>query len=104
MLYNVLTKHYSIFEEKIMATINIRIDDELKMESEKVLSELGLGMTAALTIFLKTVVRTNSIPFQLEIPNKQTLKSFDEIEKISSGKVSAKRYTSTAELRKDLKV
>ena len=48
MLYNVLTKHYSIFEEKIMATINIRIDDELKMESEKVLSELGLGMTAAL--------------------------------------------------------
>ena len=55
-----------------MATINIRLDDELKMESERVLSELGLGMTAALTIFLKTVVRTNSIPFQLEIPNKKT--------------------------------
>ena len=87
-----------------MATINIRLDDELKMESEKILSELGLGMTAALTIFLKTVVRTNSIPFPLEIPNEKTLKAFDEVEQIRSGKVAAKRYSSTAELRKDLKV
>lgn len=87
-----------------MATINIRIDDELKRESEHILSELGLGMTAALTIFLKTVVRTNSIPFSLEIPNEKTLKAFDEVNQISSGKVSAKKYSSAAELRKDLKI
>ena len=87
-----------------MATINIRLDDELKTESEKILSELGLGMTSALTIFLKAVVRTNSIPFPIEIPNKQTLKAFEEVEEIRSGKVKAKKYTSTAELRKDLKV
>lgn len=87
-----------------MATINIRLDDELKTESEKILSELGLGMTAALTIFLKAVVRTNSIPFPIEVPNKQTLKSFEEVEQIRSGKAKAKKYTSTAELRKDLKV
>ena len=87
-----------------MATINIRLDDELKTESENIFSELGLSMTGALTIFLKTVVRTNSIPFPLEIPNKQTLEAFDEVEQIRSGKVEAKRYASTAELRKDLKV
>lgn len=87
-----------------MATINIRLDDELKLESERIFSELGLGMTAALTIFLKTVVRTNGIPFPLEIPNKQTLKAFDEVEKMSSGKKKAKKYKSTKELRNDLKV
>ena len=87
-----------------MATINIRIDEDLKRESEKVLSELGLGMTSALTIFLKTVVRTNSIPFPLEIPNAETLKAFNEVEQISSGKVVAKKYSSAAELRKDLRV
>lgn len=87
-----------------MATINIRLDDELKLESEKIFSELGLGMTAALTIFLKTVVRTNGIPFPLEIPNKQTLKAFEEVEEIRSGKVSAKKYNGTADLRKNLKV
>ena len=87
-----------------MATINVRVDDKLKKESEKIFKELGLGMTSALTIFLKTVVRTNSIPFPLEIPNKETLEAIDEVKKISSGKASAKKYSSAAELRKDLKV
>lgn len=87
-----------------MATINIRVDDKLKEESEKIFSELGLGMTGAITIFLKTVVRTSSIPFSLEIPNKETLKAFDEVEQIRSGKVDAKKYSSAAELRKDLKL
>lgn len=87
-----------------MATINIRIDDGLKRESEMILEELGLSTTAAITIFLKTLVRKNGIPFPLEIPNKATLKAFKEVEQISSGKVKAKKYSSAAELRKDLKL
>lgn len=87
-----------------MATINIRVDENLKKRSEKVFEELGLGMTAAMTIFLKAVVRTNSIPFSLEIPNKETLEAFKEVDDISSGKAKAKKYTSVADLRKDLKV
>lgn len=87
-----------------MATINIRVDDELKDKSEKIFSELGLGITGALTIFLKAVVRTNSIPFPLEIPNKKTLKAFKEVDDISSGKVKAKKYSNTSDLRKDLNV
>lgn len=87
-----------------MATINIRVDENLKKESENILGELGLGLTAALTIFLKAVVRNNGIPFPLEIPNKTTLKAFKEGDDIASGKVKAKRYSSAAELRKDLKV
>ena len=87
-----------------MATINIRIDENLKKESESILSELGLGMTAAMTIFLKAVVRNNGIPFTLDIPNKKTLKAFKEVEDISSGKISAKKYKNVNDLRKDLKV
>lgn len=87
-----------------MATINIRVDENLKKESENILGELGLGLTAALTIFLKAVVRNNGIPFPLEIPNKTTLKAFKEADDIVSGKVKAKRHSSAAELRKDLKV
>ena len=87
-----------------MGTINIRIKDDLKVESEKVLEELGLGFTSAITIFLKAVVRNNGIPFSLEIPNKETLKAFKEADDISSGKVKAKKYSSITDLRKDLKV
>ena len=104
MLYNVMQFLYTKSEVINMATINIRIDEELKRKSEEILDEIGLGMTAALTIFLKAVVRNNGIPFNLEIPNKETLKAFKEVEDISSGKKKAKRYSSSDELRKDLKV
>ena len=87
-----------------MATINIRIDENLKKDVEEVLNELGLGMTSAITIFLKQVVRTNSIPFAIEIPNKETLKAFQEVEDIKSGKKKAKKYSSVDDLRKDLKI
>ena len=87
-----------------MATINIRIDEELKKESEEILNELGLGMTTAVKLFLKAVVWHNGIPFSLEIPNKQTLKAIKEAEDMSSGKIKAKTYKSVDELRKDLGV
>lgn len=87
---------------KNMATINIRVDNDLKAKCERIFDEIGLGMTGALTIFLKAVVRNNGIPFPLEIPNNETLKALKEVEDISSGKAKAKRYSSVAELRNDL--
>ena len=86
-----------------MATINIRVDDGLKKQSEMIFDALGVSMTAAMTIFLKAVVRTKSIPFSLEIPNDETPKAFNEVDEISSGKAKAKKYSSAADLKKDLK-
>ena len=87
-----------------MATINIRVDEKLKKESERIFDELGISMTGAMTIFLKAVVRTNSIPFTLEIPNKETIKAFKEVDDISSGKAKVKKYSSAADLKKELKL
>ena len=87
-----------------MATINIRVDEKLKKQSEEIFEELGLGMTSALTLFLKAVVRTNGIPFSLEIPNKKTLEALKEVDDISSGKKKVKKYSNANELRKDLGV
>ena len=87
-----------------MTIINFRVDDNLKKSSEKIFSELGLNMTTALTIFLKSVVRNNGIPFPLEIPNKKTLKAFDEVDKISQGRIATKKYKNTSDLKKDLKL
>ena len=87
-----------------MATINVRVDETLKHNSERIFGDLGMGMTTAIVIFLKAVVRNNGIPFPLEIPNDETLKAFKEADDISSGKVKAKKYSSAADLRKDLGV
>ena len=46
-------------------TTTIRIDDALKGESEKVLADLGLSMSGAVTLFLKQVVKQQAIPFEI---------------------------------------
>ncbi len=48
-----------------MTQISIRIDDELKRDAEAVLDEIGISLSAAVTVFLKKVARERRIPFEL---------------------------------------
>lgn len=50
-----------------MATITIRLDDDLKNDFAKTCDELGLDMTTAFTIFAKKVCREKRIPFDVSV-------------------------------------
>ncbi len=50
-----------------MATVSFRMDDTLKRQTERVLEELGLNMTTAMTMFAKTIVREQRLPLDLSI-------------------------------------
>lgn len=53
---------------RISATnLNIRTDKEIKNQAEEIFNELGLNMTTAINMFLKTVVREYGIPFELKL-------------------------------------
>lgn len=45
--------------------VSFRIDNEVKQGAELVLEDLGLSMSAAITVFLKKVAREHRIPFEL---------------------------------------
>lgn len=52
-------------------TTTMRIDPELKDRANKVLGELGLSLSGAVTIFLKAVVREQGLPIDMSIkPDK----------------------------------
>ena len=89
-----------------MATVNmsIRMDTELKKQAEVMFSDMGLNMTTAMNMFLRQVVRQGRIPFEIatDIPNAETLAAMKEMDDMISGKIPAKRYTSTKELFEDL--
>lgn len=88
-----------------MANINIRIDEKVKYDAEKVFSELGLNPTTAITLFYKQVIRTGSIPFELktEIPNRTTRKALKEVEKMGKNLIKTKTYKSIDDLMEDAK-
>ena len=41
------------------------VDDEIKKKAERTFDDIGISMSAAINIYLKTVVRENRIPFEL---------------------------------------
>ena len=45
--------------------VSFRIDEEIKRSAEGVLDDLGLTLSAAITVFLKKVGREHRIPFEL---------------------------------------
>lgn len=87
-----------------MANVNIRVDDRIKREAERIFSELGLSMSTATNVFYRQVVRCGGIPFDLKVDpfysaenqahlkkaigdyeagkSKPVVKSMDELEKM----------------------
>ena len=46
--------------------MTFRVDDSLKKNFDKLCDEFGLTSTAALTVFMKAVVRERRIPFDIQ--------------------------------------
>ena len=76
------------------ANITIRMDEELKKEAVSLFNDLGMGLNQAITIFVKQAVREQRIPFVISknIPNRETLEAFKEIEMLKAGKAKYKEY------------
>ena len=49
------------------AILNIRMDEQLKQDFERICDELGLNMTTAVTIFAKKMSREKRIPFDVSV-------------------------------------
>ena len=50
------------------ATINLRVNPEVKSSAEKILYQLGVPMSTAIDMFLKQVTLTGGIPFAITLP------------------------------------
>ena len=79
-----------------MAQIYLRVDDNLKSSAERTLNDIGLSMSTAINIFLKTVVRENRIPFELSADPFYSKENMEELERrvadIRSGKSTLKEH------------
>lgn len=85
--------------------LNIRTDKMIKEQSEQIFKELGLNMTTAVNMFLKTAIRERGIPFSLKIdtPNEVTKAAIEEGRRLMADS-SAPRYSSMKALKEALEV
>ena len=76
-----------------MATISLRVDDNLKEKIEELCESIGMNITTFFTIYAKKAVKEQAIPFDLTnnddvFYSKKNLKALNKsAEQIKKGKV-----------------
>lgn len=80
--------------------LNIRTDKMIKEQAEEIFNELGLNMTTAINMFLRTTIREHGIPFELKlnVPNDTTAAAIEEGRRMMQDP-SAPRYSSMEDLK-----
>ncbi|MDO8579296.1 MAG: type II toxin-antitoxin system RelB/DinJ family antitoxin [bacterium] len=83
----------------INTTINIRVDKKTKREADKTLKEMGLDLSSGIKLFLKEIIRSGSIPFQVRTVNGFT-PEYEEmiIREYEDALKNSKPYTSAREM------
>ena len=94
-----------VFKKMATTNLNIRIDKDIKYQAEEIFNELGLNMTTAINLFLRTTIREHGIPFELklDVPNETTAAAIDEGRKLMDDPL-APRYSSMDALKVALDV
>lgn len=62
------------------ATIQARINPEIKQEAQKILNQLHMTMSEAIALYLTQITLHKGIPFEIKIPNEITRKTLKDSE------------------------
>ena len=80
----------------IMAQISLRIDDDVKVNAEKVCKDIGMSMSTAVNIYLKRLGSERRIPFEVSADPFYSKENMDELERrvanIRTGKSVLKEH------------
>jgi len=75
--------------------IEARIDPTLKQAAEAVFAKLGMSPSDAIRIFYKQVKLHQGLPFEVRIPNMETIAAMEEVK---THPERLKRYNSVEEM------
>ncbi|MBQ8698935.1 MAG: type II toxin-antitoxin system RelB/DinJ family antitoxin [Schwartzia sp.] len=83
------------------ATLQVRIDSDLKQETESVLKSMGLSMSTAIHLFCRQVINQGRIPFDIIAApklNEETRRAMDDT---LAGKNLSRKFSSVDEMWED---
>jgi len=59
---------------------NIYLDVNIKAQAKEIFNQYGLSLSQAVNIFLTQSVLNRGIPFNIKIPNEETLQAMRDVE------------------------
>ena len=70
----------------------IRIDQNNYTQAKEILKYLGLSYSQAVNIFNSMVVSTKGLPFEVKIPNDETIQAMEEAKKLDGDFVALDEF------------
>jgi DNA-damage-inducible protein J len=61
--------------------VRARIDGKIKEQATRVLAAMGLSVSDAIRILLERIAREKALPFDIKIPNEETVAAIEELRK-----------------------
>ncbi len=80
--------------------VHVRINDDIKAQASETLAAMGLTVSDAVRVFLMRVVADKKMPFEIKVPNSETLAAIAESDVIAS--THSARFNSAEEIFNDL--
>ncbi len=81
------------------AMTHARLTPEIKEKAEAILKELGISISSAYEIFYRQIIAHRGIPFDVHLPNQDTLQAMRD-----ARDAKGKKYDSVEKMFKDLKI
>ncbi len=90
------------------STIQVRVDDELKVKSDELFKDLGTDTTTAIRMFLTQALAVNGFPFEIKRASANPYEALSEdkmLEKLEKSRESATQgmYRDAAEVSRDMR-
>lgn len=88
----------------LTSAINVQVDTQTKEEATNILKDLGLNMSTAINMFLRQVIKSDGLPFEVKNrkPSRELLESLKEAEDIINNPEKYKGYKNMDELKEAL--
>ncbi len=77
--------------------IHVRIDEQVKAQATEALDAMGISVAEAVRMYLKRIAADQAIPFELKVPNAETIAAMEE-----ARQGGGKSFNSVEELMADL--
>jgi DNA-damage-inducible protein J len=86
------------------ASLNIRLDPEIKKNAERLFSQFGITITDAVNIFLYKSLMEGGLPFEVKqpSPNDETLAAIEEVRHMKENPDAYKGYTDVDQMMREL--
>jgi len=60
------------------SVVRARIDGDTKKKAEEILHKLGISTSEAINVYFNQILLNNGLPFQLRLPNSETLNAIED--------------------------